>query len=76
MNDSSVFVGMDYHMGSVQVCVLDQAGRVLSNRSVANDWHAIVSVVHIITYAAAPSAGSLRAQCSRRSQSCRVITSA
>ena len=45
MNDSSVFVGMDYHMGSVQVCVLDQAGRVLSNRSVANDWHAIVSVV-------------------------------
>jgi transposase len=45
MDHSSVFVGMDYHMNSVQVCVLDQAGRVLVNRSVANDWQAIVSAV-------------------------------
>jgi transposase len=30
------FVGLDYHQDSVQVCVLDSQGKLLSNRSVAN----------------------------------------
>lgn len=38
------FVGLDYHQESVQVCVLDETGRVLANRSVENRWQAIVGV--------------------------------
>lgn len=37
MSSVPVFVGIDYHQDSVQVCVLDASGRRLSNRSVAND---------------------------------------
>jgi transposase len=37
MSNVPVFVGLDYHQDSVQVCVLDQQGRVLMNRSAAND---------------------------------------
>lgn len=32
-----VFVGLDYHQDSVQVCVLDREGKALCNRSVPND---------------------------------------
>lgn len=32
-----VFVGLDYAMSGVQVCVLDADGRVLSNRKLPND---------------------------------------
>lgn len=35
------FVGLDYHDQSVQVCVVDEAGQVLSNRGVANDEQAV-----------------------------------
>lgn len=42
MSDSTCFIGSDYHHGSVQVCVLERDGTVISNRRVANDWHAIV----------------------------------
>lgn len=45
MSRIAVFVGLDYHQDSVQVCVMDPAGRVLSNRSCANDWRAIVKGV-------------------------------
>lgn len=38
------FVGLDYHQESVQVCVLDENGRVLANRSVENRWQSIVGV--------------------------------
>ena len=31
-----VFVGLDYHMKSIQVCVVDEAGRVLANRRCPN----------------------------------------
>lgn len=31
-----VFVGLDYHRKSVRVCVVDGAGRVLSNRKCGN----------------------------------------
>lgn len=32
-----VFVGLDYHDEQVQVCVLDASGKIMANRSVAND---------------------------------------
>ena len=43
MSSVSVFVGLDYHQDSVQVCVIDEQGRPLSNRSVANDAAAVRS---------------------------------
>ena len=36
MDKVRVFVGLDYHSKSVQVCVMDVAGRVLANRSCGN----------------------------------------
>jgi transposase len=44
MSNIPVFVGLDYHQDSVQVCVVDEQGRTLSNRSVANDAAAIERV--------------------------------
>jgi len=41
MDDCTVFVGLDYHQASVQVCVMDGDGRVRLNRGCANDWMAI-----------------------------------
>lgn len=40
-----MYVGLDYHQGSVQVCVLDAEKRQLVNRRVGNDWREIVSAV-------------------------------
>lgn len=37
-----VIVGLDYSDRAVQVCVLDQAGKVVGNRACDNDWRAIV----------------------------------
>ena len=45
MTNLACFVGLDYHHKSVQVCVLDEAGRVRLNRACANDWRAIVAAV-------------------------------
>jgi transposase len=44
MTSLPVFVGIDYHQDSVQVCVLDSSGRRLTNRSVANDAAAVAAV--------------------------------
>ena len=41
MSILEVFVGLDYHQDSVQVCVLNKRGDVLCNRSVANNAAAI-----------------------------------
>jgi transposase len=41
MSAVTAFVGLDYHKDSVQVCVLDHAGKVLMNRSCPNDARAI-----------------------------------
>ena len=41
MNSLTVFVGLDYHQDSVQVCVLDPGGGVLSNRPCRNDTAAL-----------------------------------
>jgi transposase len=37
MSSVKVFVGLDYHQDQVQVCVVDDAGSVLCNRSLPND---------------------------------------
>ena len=42
MDDSTVFIGLDYHQASVQVCVENRSGEVLLNRRCHNDWAAIV----------------------------------
>jgi len=36
-----VFVGLDYHQESVQVCVLNGAGELLANLSCDNDWRVL-----------------------------------
>jgi transposase len=41
----TVFVGLDYHAESVQVCVLDRDQKLLANRSCRNDWRAVVAAV-------------------------------
>jgi transposase len=41
----TVFVGLDYHVESVQVCVLAKNGKMLINRSCRNDWRAVAGVV-------------------------------
>jgi transposase len=45
MGNVPVFVGLDYHQDSVQVCVLDRQGRRLLNRPCPNDWRAVAGAV-------------------------------
>lgn len=45
MKKIPIFVGLDYHQDSVQVCVLDAAGGVCANRSCANDERIIAGLV-------------------------------
>jgi len=45
MSNLPVFVGLDYHQDSVQVCVMDRDGQTLCNRSVANAAAVIRQVV-------------------------------
>lgn len=40
-------VGFDYHDDSIQVCVMNDQGRVLVNRGVCNDVEAVIDVVSI-----------------------------
>jgi transposase len=42
MSKVTVYVGLDYHKDSVQVCVMDPAGKVLANRSCPNDTKEVV----------------------------------
>lgn len=44
MDDCKVFVGLDYHQASVQLCVLASNGQVLCNRSLPNDSAVLVTV--------------------------------
>lgn len=41
MTSVTVFVGLDYHQDTIQVCILDPAGHVLSNRPCRNDTTAL-----------------------------------
>src|SRR5215469_13077122 len=40
-----VFVGLDYHTHTIQVCVMNQQRKILANQSVANDPYAVFQVV-------------------------------
>lgn len=44
MENVPVFVGLDYHSQSVQVCVMDQQGRVMANRRVGSSLAEIAAV--------------------------------
>lgn len=45
LNWTRLFVGLDYHLDFVQVCVLDGAGKVVKNTKVDNDWRKIAAAV-------------------------------
>ena len=55
-----VFVGIDYHQDSVQVCVLDSCGKRLVNRSVGND---AAEVARVATRHGRPARVALEACC-------------
>ena len=41
MKDCTLYVGLDYHQSSVQVCAMAGSGKLLLNRSCENNWAAI-----------------------------------
>jgi transposase len=45
MSNLPVFVGIDYHQKVIQVCVIDQQGKMLVNRAVDNDAEAVFRLV-------------------------------
>jgi len=45
VNATRLFVGLDYHQDFVQVCVLDEAGKIVQNSRVDNDWRKIAAAV-------------------------------
>jgi transposase len=45
-----VFVGLDYHQDSIRVCVMNEEGRSLANRDVANDPRAVQDLVSQFGY--------------------------
>ncbi len=45
MSKLPVFVGLDYHMDFVQICVMDSSGEVLLNRKADNDWRVLQSLI-------------------------------
>jgi transposase len=57
--ERGVYVGLDYHQHSVQVCVLDAAGNVRRNRAVGNSVMEVAAVV-----GADPVAGASIEACS------------
>lgn len=61
--DWRAFLGLDYHVGSVQVCVLDACGKVLGNRSVPNDAGAIVEYVLHVSEGRVIAGGAIEACC-------------
>jgi transposase len=45
MSKVTVYVGLDYHKDSIQVCVMDPAGKILANRRCGNQVEALVRLV-------------------------------
>jgi transposase len=45
MSKVTVYVGLDYHKDSIQVCVMDHAGKILADRPCPNRAEAVVSLV-------------------------------
>lgn len=46
MKSVPVFVGLDYHSKSVQVCVMESGGRLLTNQRCGNSLAEVVGAVH------------------------------
>lgn len=46
MGSVPVFVGLDYHAGSIQVCIVDQDGRQICNRRCGNSVADVLAVVN------------------------------
>ncbi len=61
--DWRAFLGLDYHVSSVQVCVLDAFGKVLGNRSLPNEMAAILAYVLSVADGRAICGGALEACC-------------
>jgi transposase len=57
------FIGLDYHDSGVQVCVLDEAGKVLGNRSVPNEVSAIWDFVDQVSDGRVFRQGAIEACC-------------
>ena len=45
MSKVTIYVGLDYHQASVQVCLMDRDGRMLANRMCRNSWQDIAAAV-------------------------------
>jgi transposase len=45
MSNVTVFVGLDYHKDSIQVCVMDHTGQILANRRCKNQVEDLVALV-------------------------------
>lgn len=56
----AVFVGLDYHQDGVQVCVMDQDGRLLANRKVNNS---VTAIIRSIRRFGRPTAVAIEACC-------------
>jgi transposase len=61
--DWRAFLGLDYHVSSVQVCVLDAFGKALGNRSLPNEMAAILAYVLNVADGRAICGGALEACC-------------
>lgn len=46
MGTVPVYVGLDYHSGSIQVCILDQSGKQISNKRRGNSLADVLAVVN------------------------------
>jgi transposase len=71
MSSVPVFVGIDYHQSSVQVCVLDGSGRRLANRSVEND---AVAVAQVATRHGVPARVAIEACCGAANMAEELVT--
>jgi transposase len=60
MSSVWVSVGLDYHQGSIRVCVLSEDGEQLANRNCANEWTAVFDLVAQYGY---PRACAIEACC-------------
>jgi transposase len=56
MSKVTVFVGLDYHQYSVQVCLMDREGRILANGTRGNNWEEVAAVAASIAPSAAVEA--------------------
>ena len=53
-----VFVGLDYHVDFVQVCVMNRKGKILVNRKMPNNW---CDINEVVTKAGRVSAAAIEA---------------